>query len=257
MLQKNKSPNRFKTKKIPKKSSPCCSKTVNQTILNLFGSSYSSSKNDSTNNKNDSTNSSKSPNLNLQMSFSNNNSNTSENFCESPINKDHSYMSVENNTSKANNNTSKANNTTSSAKSTSSPKKTRKRAVYNYLDKFSDRKSCDTHVRSISKYGYIVKHNNGLVNCTQCECQYNKHEMHQMYWKCNCGGKSCTLAWKVTGCEETNEWILCQTGEVHEEDYVVTTRVIGHKPKKRYGIALHVKELFLEWLKRDDMTTFY
>ena len=45
----------------------------------------------------------------------------------------------------------------------------RRRAVYNLMATFTSRTECDTHLRTISKYGYTTKHNNGPVNCTLCD----------------------------------------------------------------------------------------
>ena len=46
-------------------------------------------------------------------------------------------------------------------------------------------------------------------------------------------------------------------GKKHDEDYVATTRVKGQKPKKRYSIAMRIKEIFKKWLIRNDLLTAY
>ena len=85
-----------------------------------------------------------------------------------------------------------------------------------------------------------------LVNCTLCN-NVDCHKMTQMYRKCACKDKSCDLSYRINNCKlETENWSLSQTG-CHRETMElgetgealglgnISVRVIGKKPKQRYG----------------------
>ena len=98
-----------------------------------------------------------------------------------------------------------------------------------------------------TKSGYKVDKNNGLVNCSICDHNYDKHEMQQQYWVCLCGVASCELAWKINKCCQNQQWYFAQSGELHPKEWVCV-RAPGQKPKKRYGIAKNVQEIYLTFL---------
>jgi hypothetical protein len=78
-----------------------------------------------------------------------------------------------------------------------------------------------------------------------------------MYWKCNCGSKSCELGWKINSCEKKPSiWFLYQSGVLHDdEDYETNVQAPHQKPKQRYGIALDIQDIYNEWLNKDDLIT--
>ena len=47
---------------------------------------------------------------------------------------------------------------------------------------------------------------------------------------------------------------MAQNGEIHPTDWVYV-KAPGEKPKKRYGIALNVKEIYTSWLIKDETLT--
>ncbi len=81
---------------------------------------------------------------------------------------------------------------------------------------------------------------------------HDKHKMEQQYWVCLCGVPSCELAWKVNKCCNIETWYLAQNGELHPVDWVYV-RQPGQKPKKRYGIAINVQNIYKKWLKKRDI----
>ena len=79
--------------------------------------------------------------------------------------------------------------------------------------------------------------------------------MNIFYWQCSCK-KGCPLAWVVNWCKNDSKWYLAQAGETHEPKYgSLMTKTPGQKPKERYGIALNIKLLYDEWLRRKESTT--
>ena len=274
MLQKiDKTPTKYKRKSLKKvSSSPGSNRRlidhVEKLLSPIFGRSPNSSNQDSSNNKSNASSKNKSNVSSNKSNVSSNKSNESSNKSNDSSNKsnDSSNKSNEssNNKSSASSNISdefklkldKSETSDVSCEIEEIKQNNRKRnRVYTFKNCFNSRQECDTHIRTISKYGYTIRHNNGLVNCGVCQHNYDKHKMVQMYWMCNCGEKSCSLGWKINSCEKSGEWLLSQTGDLHDDDYVVTTRVKGQKPKKRYGIALHVREIYEEWLGRNDIMT--
>ena len=99
-----------------------------------------------------------------------------------------------------------------------SPKKANKKKNYKLAKKFCDFEQLDAYVRTATPNGYKCTHNNGPVKCTICSNNYNKHEMDQRYWKCDCRQKGCELAWKVNKClvDKESMWYLAQNGELHD-----------------------------------------
>jgi hypothetical protein len=83
--------------------------------------------------------------------------------------------------------------------------------------------------------------------------------MEQQYLTCKCGVASCALSWKINSCIYSDNWNLFQHGDLHniEYDTACSTRVLGQKPKKRYGIALCVQKIFYSWLKRNKRMTAF
>ena len=135
-----------------------------------------------------------------------------------------------------------------------SKKNGKKRKNYKFVKTFNELSEVDAYVRTVSINGYKVSHNNGLVKCSICPHNFDKHERDQRYWKCACGDKSCELGWKVNKCENNNTWYFAQTGELHEKDYV-KVRAPNQLPKKRYGIAINVKIIYTKWLDKNDSLT--
>ena len=135
-----------------------------------------------------------------------------------------------------------------------SPKVKRKRKVYTFIRTFDALVDIDIYVRTASKNGYKISHNNGLVKCSLCAHNHDKHDMQQQYWFCLCGDPACDLAWKINKCEKGSEWYFAQSGEFHPKEYVFV-RAPGHLPKKRYGIALNVQEIYASWLKKNETLT--
>ena len=71
------------------------------------------------------------------------------------------------------------------------PKQKTKKARQNYkfVRTFNSLNDVDAYVRTITKSGYKIGHNNGPVKCTICDHNGNKHQMEQQYWSCFCGVK--------------------------------------------------------------------
>jgi hypothetical protein len=191
--------------------------------------------------------------LDSSRSFSNSKSNNNSNSNAS----NHSNINNESNT----NNHSNCNNHSKcpsesymdSLHLSPEAKNTKKRKNYKFVKTFESINDIDAYVRTVSKNGYKIDKNNGLVNCSICELNFDdgddKHKMEQQYWKCLCGVPSCDLAWKVNKCSNEATWYFAQSGELHPQDWVVV-RAPGQKPKKRFGIAKNVMVLYTEFLKK-------
>jgi hypothetical protein len=135
---------------------------------------------------------------------------------------------------------------------TKSDKRIRKN--YKFIRTFESLTEMDTYVRSATKNSYKINKNNGPVKCSICPYNSDKHLMEQQYWICLCGVKCCELAWKVNKCCNNKTWYFAQSGELHPNNWVYV-RAPGEKPKKRYGIALNVQEIYTSWLKKDETLT--
>jgi hypothetical protein len=114
-------------------------------------------------------------------------------------------------------------------------------------------------MRETFKIGFKINKNNGPVGCTACKEYKSKHKMEQQYLTCKCGVASCALSWKINSCIYSDNWNLFQHGDLHniEYDTACSTRVLGQKPTKRYGIALCVQKIFYSWLKRNKRMTAF
>jgi hypothetical protein len=79
--------------------------------------------------------------------------------------------------------------------------------------------------------------------------------MEQIYFVCQCG-IDCGLGWRaVSCCKEDSMWCLYQAGQLHELDPSIrkNLRAIGKKVPAPNGIALRVRNIYKDWLERDDM----
>jgi hypothetical protein len=139
-------------------------------------------------------------------------------------------------------------------------KKVRTRRKYSFRKKFESKAAIDKYIRTQTHYGYRINKNNGEVNCTACSKNFDKHLMKQEWLTCKCGADSCILAWKINCCPLSGDkWNLYQSGDFHtvDHDFACSVRVIGKKPRARYGVALAVREFYNKWLaKNNRMTAF-
>ena len=127
---------------------------------------------------------------------------------------------------------------------------------------FASNIEIDEYIRVSNQYPVNVTHSM-LVNCKLC-LNHDNHRMSQIYRKCACRKINCDLAYKINNCKQMDSaWTLAQTGshplelvdEEQGEQDVIDVRVNGPRPKKRYGIALRIQQIFNKWLKYNNLIT--
>ena len=133
--------------------------------------------------------------------------------------------------------------------------KTNKRN-FKLLKTFDNLKEMDDYIRTYNEFSLKTTHNSN-VNCTHCgKCSsFNKHKMSQIYMKCTCGMKTCSLAYKINHCEKNDFFILSECGAHIEpdefEESSINVRTSKQRPKKRFGIAIRIQQILQKWLKKD------
>ena len=103
----------------------------------------------------------------------------------------------------------------------------RGRKTYSWMKNFDSLIDLDTFLRSEHPFNIITTHNTN-VNCTQCQSKGHKHKMVQMYRKCKCNKKDCTLTYKINNCEFSKIWNLSVFGS-HPLSSPVKDRSPGKK----------------------------
>jgi hypothetical protein len=133
-------------------------------------------------------------------------------------------------------------------------KKTKSRKNYrNNIQEFESLELVDVYLRTVSHI--FKKSHSSKVQCSACNANHDKHLMEQIYFVCQCG-IDCGLGWRaVSCCKEDSTWCLYQAGQLHELDPNIRKklRAIGQKVPAPNGIALLVRNIYKDWLERDDM----